>query len=95
MDKILIAEINRINSVMGINEITYRELQALGNDGRVISTQFKNLKNSKKPKVLHIPGIEIFGNSWKTLQSYLNRRGDPPYSFGDNLDLRNIQIESL
>jgi len=38
MDKILISNINRINGVMGLNEITYRELQALGNDGRVGST---------------------------------------------------------
>jgi hypothetical protein len=38
MDKILISNINRINGVMGLNEITYRELQALGNDGRVGSS---------------------------------------------------------
>jgi broad-specificity NMP kinase len=38
--------------------------------------------------------IFIFGD-WETLQKFLKKRGYPPYSINGNLDLREIDIESL
>ena len=58
----------------------------------ITENQFKKLK---EPKVLHIPSFEIFDNDWDKLQKYLDRKGNPPYSVGGYLDLRNTPIKSL
>ena len=48
-----------------------------------------------KQEILHIPSFALFDNDWDLLQEFLNRRGNPPYSIGDNLDLFKLPIESL
>jgi hypothetical protein len=47
-----------------------------------------------EPKVLHIPSIDVFGD-WESLQKYLERRGNHPYSIGGDLDLSGTPIKSL
>jgi hypothetical protein len=61
----------------------------------ITENQFEKLKNSEEPKVLHILSFEIFGNDWGRMQRYLDRKGNPPYSIGGYLYLRNTSIESL
>ena len=48
-----------------------------------------------KQKILHIPSFSLFDNEWDLLQEFLNRRGNPPYSIGGDLDLFKLPIESL
>jgi hypothetical protein len=61
----------------------------------ITENQFEKLKSSEDPKILHIPSFEIFDNDWDKLQKYLDRKGNPPYSVGGNLNLRHTPIESL
>ena len=61
----------------------------------IMENQFEKLKNSEEPKVLHIPSFEIFDNEWDKLQKYLDRKGNPLYSVGGDLNLYKSSIESL
>jgi hypothetical protein len=61
----------------------------------ITENQFEKLKNSEEPKVLHIPSFEIFDNDWGRMQRYLERKGNPLYSIGGDLDLEDTSIESL
>jgi hypothetical protein len=45
-------------------------------------------------KILHIPSLSVFGD-WESLQKFLERRGNPLYSVGGDLDLRTMEIETL
>jgi hypothetical protein len=45
-------------------------------------------------KILKLPSLEYFG-SWDDLQYYLNKKGNPFYSIGGNLELRTMEIETL
>ena len=53
------------------------------------------LKEEEEQKVLHIPSLKFFKDDWNLLQKFLNRRGNPPYTIGGDLDLENTSIESL
>jgi hypothetical protein len=48
----------------------------------------------EEQEVLYIPSIDLFGD-WETLQQYLERKGNPPYSIGGSLDLYRTPIKSL
>ena len=61
----------------------------------ITENQFEKLKSSEEPKVLHILSFEIFGNDWGRMQRYLERKGNPLYSVGGGLNLRDTPIESL
>jgi hypothetical protein len=61
----------------------------------ITENQFEKLKNSEESKVLNILSFEIFGNDWGRLQRYLERKGNPLYSVGGDLDLQNTPIKSL
>jgi hypothetical protein len=54
-----------------------------------------NLLIEEEQEILHIPSLDVFGNDWETLQKFLERRGNPLYSVGGYLYLRNTNIESL
>jgi hypothetical protein len=54
--------------------------------------QYKLLMEEQN--VLELPSLDYFGD-WETLQKFLKKRGYPPYSINGNLDLREIDIESL
>lgn len=56
----------------------------------ITEDQLKRLK--RKP--LELP-FEAFGNDWDTLQTFLERRGNPSYSITDNLDLYGTPVRSL
>ena len=60
----------------------------------ISESQHKRLFEEEQ-KVLHIPGIRIFGNDWDILQRFLESKGNPPYSLGGNLDLVGLKVESL
>ena len=49
----------------------------------------------EEQKVLHIPGLKIFGNDWDVLQMFLESKGNPLYSLGGNLNLVGLEVESL
>ena len=61
----------------------------------ITENQFEKLKNSEEPKVLHILSFEIFGNDWGRMQRYLDRKGNPLYSIGGDLNLYKSPIKSL
>jgi hypothetical protein len=59
-------------------------------------SQYKKLfKEEKEQKVLKIPSMKFFNNDWFLLQKFLEKKGNPPYSIGGNLNLRETQIKSL
>ena len=53
------------------------------------------LKEEEEQKVLHIPSLKFFNNDWDLLQKFLERKGNPPYSIGGEVDLKDKLIESL
>jgi hypothetical protein len=53
------------------------------------------LREEEEQKVLHIPSLKFFNDDWDLLQKFLERNGNPQYSIGGDLDLRETQIESL
>jgi hypothetical protein len=55
--------------------------------------QYKLL--TEEQEILHIPSLDVFGDDWETLQKFLERRGNPLYSIGGDLNLRTMEIESL
>jgi len=62
----------------------------------ITESQYKKLfKEEKEQEVLHIPSINIFGGDWFQLQKFMERKGNPPYSIGGDLNLRHTEIESL
>ena len=63
-------------------------------------SQYKRLiETEQEQKVLEIPNLRIFGKNrevaWIRLQEFLEKRGNPPYSIGGDLDLLRTRIESL
>jgi hypothetical protein len=55
----------------------------------------KILKEEEEQKVLHFPSLKIFSGDWDLIQKFLERKGNPPYSIGGNLDLGDTLIKSL
>jgi hypothetical protein len=57
----------------------------------ISETQYEKLFEQE---VLHIPDLNYVGG-WDILQKILKAKGNPPYSIGGDLDLRETPIESL
>ena len=55
--------------------------------------QYKLLIEDEQ-EILQIPSLDMFGD-WETLQKFLERRGNPLYSIGGDLDLFRTNIKSL
>jgi hypothetical protein len=53
------------------------------------------LREEQEEQILKIPGIRFFNNDWSILQKFLESQGYPRYSIGGDLDLREMDIESL
>jgi len=53
------------------------------------------LREEQEERILMIPGFRFFNNDWNILQKFLESQGNPKYSIGGNLDLREMDIESL
>ena len=56
-------------------------------------SQYKTILEQEQ-EVLEIPSVDLFGG-WDGLQVYLERKGNPPYSIGGDLDLSRTPIKSL
>ena len=62
----------------------------------ISESQYQRLiEDKEKPKILRIPSLKLFSNDWFLLQKFLEKKGNPPYSIGGDLDLRKTPIESL
>ena len=62
----------------------------------ISESQYNRLIEAKEEqKVLRIPSLKFFNDDWFQLQEFLETKGNPPYSIGGNLYLRNTPIESL
>ena len=62
----------------------------------ISESQYNRLIEAKEEqKVLQIPSLKFFNNDWFLLQEFLERKGNPPYSFGENLHLTGTPIKSL
>ena len=55
--------------------------------------QYNLIKEDRE--ILEIPSLEIFNDDWELLQRFLERRGNPFYSIGGDLNLSFSEIESL
>jgi hypothetical protein len=66
----------------------------------VTESQYRKiLREEKEQKIFKIPGLDFFNNnpfeSWKIIQKIIEKKGNPPYSIGGDLDLRGKAIKSL
>jgi hypothetical protein len=66
----------------------------------VTESQYKKLiQEEEEENIFRVPKIEFFHKdiweAWKILQKILERRGNPPYSIGGDLNLVGTPIESL
>ena len=62
----------------------------------ITESQYKRiLKEEEEQKVLHIPSLKVFGDDWYELQKFLESKGNPPYTIGHDLYLRETPIKSL
>jgi hypothetical protein len=62
----------------------------------ISENQYQRLiEAEKEPKILKIPSMNFFNNDWFLLQKFLEKKGNPPYSIGGNLDLYKTPIKSL
>ena len=56
-------------------------------------------EETQKPKILEFPSLDFFNNdpfeAWKIIQKIIEKKGNPPYSIGGDLDLAFTPIESL
>jgi hypothetical protein len=60
----------------------------------IITESQYNTIMEEEQNVFHIPSVELFGD-WDSLKKYLKKKGNPPYSIGGNLDLRDYNVKSL
>ena len=56
--------------------------------------QYRLLTEEEEQEVLQISSLNVFGG-WEPLQKFLERKGNPLYSFEGYLNLRGTNIESL
>jgi len=66
----------------------------------VTESQYRKiLREEKEQKIFRIPSLKFFDEdlryAWQILQKILERRGNPPYSIGGDLDLDGTPIRSL
>ena len=67
----------------------------------ITENQYTLLKETKdKPKVYNFPSLDVFGNedpmdNWNLMLKFLDKKGNPDFTFTGNLDLKDTPIESL
>jgi hypothetical protein len=62
----------------------------------ILESQYNRiLREEEEPKILKIPSMKFFNNDWFLLQKFLEKKGNPLYSIGGNLDLEGTPIKSL
>jgi hypothetical protein len=52
-------------------------------------------EQQEEEKLLKIPGIRFFNNDWDLLQKFLESQGNPRYSIGGDLNLREKEVGTL
>ena len=60
----------------------------------ITENQYKRLFEQEQ-EVFHIPSLKLFNYDWDLLQMFLNKKGNPPYSIGGDLNLEYVKIQSL
>ena len=53
------------------------------------------LREEQEEQILKIPGLKFFNNDWNILQKFLESQGNPRYSIGGDLNLRESDIKTL
>ena len=53
------------------------------------------LREEQEEQILMIPGFRFFNNDWNILQKFLESQGNPRYSIGGDLNLRDSDVKSL
>ncbi len=53
------------------------------------------LREEQEEQILKIPGLKFFNNDWNVLQMFLESQGNPRYSIGGDLNLRDSDVKSL
>ena len=62
----------------------------------ISESQYNRLiEAEEEQKVLRIPSLKFFNDDWFLLQKFLETKGNPPYSIGGYLILRESLIKSL
>jgi hypothetical protein len=62
----------------------------------ISESQYKRLiEAEEEQKILKIPSMEFFNDDWFLLQKFLEKKGNPPYSIGGDLDSGFTPIKSL
>ena len=67
----------------------------------ITENQYTLLKETKdKPKVYNFPSLDVFGNedpmdNWNLMLKFLDKKGNPDFTFTGNLYLAETPIESL
>ena len=66
----------------------------------ISESQYKRLiESEEEQKVFNLPSLDFFDydpfEAWKIIQKIIEKKGNPPYSVGGNLDLRRTPIKSL
>ena len=52
-------------------------------------------EQQEEEKLLKIPGLKFFNNDWNVLQKFLESQGNPRYSIGGDLNLREKEVGTL
>ena len=62
----------------------------------ISESQYNRLiEAEEEQKVLQIPSLKFFNDDWFLLQEFLEKKGNPPYSLGGDLDLGGKPVKSL
>jgi hypothetical protein len=60
----------------------------------ITESQYQMLMEQEEQEVLHIPSLDVFGG-WNNMRVWIERRGNPPFSIGGDLDLSFTHIRTL
>ena len=64
----------------------------------ITENQYELLKEMEdKPKVYNFPSLDVFGyeepmDNWNLMQKFLDKKGNPEYTVGGDLDLSETPI---
>ena len=61
----------------------------------ITESQYKKLmEQEEEEKVLHIPSVDYF-DGWNNMMKWMEKRGNPPFSIGGDLDLSFTHTRTL
>ena len=77
--------------IVGVGDFLYGVYKL----GEYYVNQQYNLIKESEELILRIPTFSLFDNDWNLLQRYMEKKGNPKYSIGGDLDLARTPIKSL